>query len=70
MSAPIVFKYLSSMKDHKASDLYLTVGFPPSLRGDNGLISLSEDVLSPDDLTEILNSTLTSRQKREFETNL
>lgn len=71
MSAPpVVFKYLSAMKEHNASDLYLTVGFPPSLRGDKELINLSENVLTPEDLAEILNSTLTSRQKREFETNL
>lgn len=70
MSAPIVFQYLSSMKDHKASDLYLTVGFPPTLRGENELIKLSEEVLTPEDITEILNSTLTSRQKREYEANM
>lgn len=70
MSAPIVFQYLSSMKDHKASDLYLTVGFPATLRGENDLIKLSEKPLSPEDINEILNAMLTSRQKREFETSM
>ncbi len=70
MNAPLIFQYLSSMKDHNASDLYLTVGFPPSLRGDNGLVKLGEDVLSPDDIQEILNSMLTGRQKREYEATM
>lgn len=70
MNAPLIFQYLSSMKDHNASDLYLTVGFPPSLRGDNGLVKLGENVLSPDDIQEILNSMLTGRQKREYEATM
>ncbi|MFP4312902.1 MAG: PilT/PilU family type 4a pilus ATPase [Alphaproteobacteria bacterium] len=70
MNAPIVFEYLNAMKEHNASDLYLTVGYPPTLRGDNELIKLSEGVLSPENLADILNSTLTSRQKREYETKM
>ncbi len=67
---PKIFQYLNSMHEHKASDLYLTVGFPPSLRGDSGLVNLSEYSLSPDDINEILTSMLTNRQKRDFEANL
>lgn len=70
MSAPVIFQYLNSMKDHKATDLYLTVGFPPTLRGENDLIKLGEALLTPDDIGEILNSMLTGRQKREFEANM
>ena len=70
MNAPIVFQYLNAMQEHNASDLYLTVGFPPTLRGDKELIKLSEEALGPEDLSEILNSTLTSRQKREYETSM
>lgn len=58
------------MKDHNASDLYLTVGFPPTLRGENDLIKLGDELLSPDDIGEILNSMLTGRQKREYEANM
>lgn len=70
MNAPVVFQYLNAMQEHNASDLYLTVGFPPTLRGEKELIKLSEEVLTPEDLNEILNSTLTSRQKREYEANM
>jgi len=67
LNAPLVFTYLSAMNEHQASDMYLTVGFPPTLRGDKDLIKLSETDLTSDDINEILNSMLTSRQKRDFE---
>lgn len=70
MSAPLIFEYLNAMKDHNASDLYLTVGFSPTLRGEKNLINLSDKVLTAEDIGEILNSVLTSRQKREYETNM
>ncbi len=67
MSAPIIYTYLTKMIEHKASDLYITVGFPPTLRGDEGLIKISDSVLAPEDVQEILNSMLTPRQRREFD---
>lgn len=70
MSAPLILKYLSAMNEHEASDMYITVGFPPTLRGDDGLIKLSEDVLTPEDINEILSSMLTSRQRRDFDVKM
>ncbi len=70
MTAPLIFSYLSAMNETRAADMYLTVGFPPTLRGDKSLIKLSEDLLSPDDINDILNSMLTNRQKRDFEAHL
>lgn len=67
---PLILNYLKAMADHDASDLYLTVGMPPNLRGDNALVPLSENALTPEDINEMLNSMLTSRQKREFETRM
>ncbi|PCK00633.1 MAG: type IV pili twitching motility protein PilT [Zetaproteobacteria bacterium] len=58
------------MNEHEASDMYLTVGFPPTLRGDDGLIKLTDNVLSPDDINEILASMLTSRQRRDFDVQM
>ncbi len=58
------------MNEHEASDMYLTVGFPPTLRGDDGLIKLTDNVLSPDDINEILASMLTSRQRRDFDAQM
>ena len=70
MSAPLIFQYLTAMETHNASDLYLTVGFPPSLRGESNLVPLSEKKLTQEDIGEMLNSMLTSRQKREFENSM
>lgn len=70
MSAPVVFSYLSAMAEHKASDLYLTVGYPPAVRTDSSLVSLSDEILTADTINEILGSILTNRQKRDFEQNL
>ena len=67
MSEPIILSYLKAMNEYRASDLYLTVGFPPTLRGSAGMIRISDEPLSADNVNEILNSVLTSRQKREYE---
>ncbi len=58
------------MGEHEASDMYLTVGFPPTLRGDKGLVKLNDEVLSPEAIDDILNSMLTSRQRRDFDTHM
>ncbi len=58
------------METHNASDMYLTVGSQPMLRGDGDLISLSPDVLTGDVIEDILNSVLTSRQRRDFESHM
>lgn len=50
--------------------MYLTVGFPPTLRGDKTLIKLADTPLTPDDINDIINSMLTSRQKRDFESHM
>ena len=70
MSAPVVFNYLNAMNEKKASDLYLTVGVPPTLRVEDELIHINDKPLSPDDVNEILNTMLTSRQKRDFEAQM
>ncbi len=70
MSAPLIFSYLNAMNERNASDIYLTVGFAPSLRVENEMVPVQDKLLSHEDVTEILNSILTTRQKREFENNM
>ena len=70
MSVPLIFKYLSSMNEHNASDIYMTVGFPPSVRVDDGLVALSDAPLTPEDLDDILGSILTARQRRDYDTHM
>ena len=70
MNAPLIFNFLQAMSQHQASDMYLTVGQPATLRGDSDLVKISEHPLSADDLENILNSILTSRQRRDFDARM
>ena len=70
MSAPVIFNYLNAMNDHKASDLYLTVNHTPTLRTENGFVPLDKKPLTHDDINDILNTVLTARQKRDYETQM
>ena len=66
----VVFNYLMAMDRHNASDLYLTVGKPATLRGEHEMITISEEILTAELINEILSAILTTRQKREFETSM
>jgi twitching motility protein PilU len=55
------------MEKHNASDIYLTVGFPPTLRADGEFTKLSDKPLSDEDIEDILASMLTNRQRRDFD---
>lgn len=55
------------MTTQNASDLYLTVGREPSVRSSAGLVALGDHPLTLDEINEILNTILTTRQKRDFE---
>lgn len=57
------------MNDKGASDLYLTVGHEPVIRVDDQLQPLSSDLLTPDTINDIIQSILTTKQRREFEMN-
>jgi twitching motility protein PilU len=70
LTAPVIFNYLNAMNDHKASDLYLTVNHAPTLRTENGFVSLADKPLTHDDINDILNTVLTARQKRDYETQM
>ena len=70
MSTPVVLQYFSAMNEREASDLYLTVGFPPALRIEGVLENIRKEPLTVDEINEILASVLTNRQRREFETQL
>jgi twitching motility protein PilU len=58
------------MNDHKASDMYLTVDHTPVLRTENGFVSLDDRKLTHDDINDILNTVLTARQRRDYETQM
>lgn len=70
MSGVAIYAYLNEMIKKEASDLYLTVGVAPTLRIKDDLLKLGEQVLQEEDVQAMLNEVLTSRQRREFDSNM
>ena len=67
MSTQLIFQYLTQMNARGASDLYLTVGFPPSLRIENRMEDLRAEPLTADEIAEIVNAIFTPRQRRDYD---
>lgn len=55
---------------NKASDLHLSSGLPPMIRVDGDLRRLNLPPLDNQQLTELLYSTMSDNQRRDFEANL
>jgi twitching motility protein PilU len=70
LSDTSIYIYLNEMVKKEATDIYLTVGVPPTMRVDDQLQTLSDIVMQEDDMQAILNEVLTSRQRREFDSNM
>ncbi|OIN87589.1 MAG: type IV pili twitching motility protein PilT [Alphaproteobacteria bacterium CG1_02_46_17] len=58
------------MNRQNATDLYLTVGVPPTLRVDDRLIHVSSQNIDSAQMGDILGTILTTRQRREFESKM
>jgi twitching motility protein PilU len=69
LSGVAIYAYLNEMIKREATDLYVTVGVPPTLRIENELHALGEQQLQEEDVQAMLNEVLTSRQRREFDSN-
>lgn len=70
MSQPVAYTYLAKMRESGASDLYLTVGFEPTMRIEDAMQPLSSKLMTPEDVKDILTSILTPRQLRDFEAHM
>jgi twitching motility protein PilU len=57
---------LTRMSNEKASDLFITVGFPPSAKIDGEMTQLAETPLSKDRALEIVESAMNEKQKKQF----
>ncbi|MDX1460516.1 MAG: type IV pilus twitching motility protein PilT [Xanthomonadales bacterium] len=55
---------------NKASDLHLSSGLPPMIRVDGDLRRLNVPALENRQLTELIYSTMSDHQRRDFEANL
>ncbi|GIU09750.1 twitching motility protein PilT [Shewanella sp. c952] len=58
--------FLKVMIERKASDLFITAGFPPSAKIDGELRPLSENAFNPAQALEFVESLMTDVQKEEF----
>ena len=70
MSSPVVLKYFEAMQRAKASDLYITVGFAPAMRTDQGIEKITEQPLSSEEVNEIISIVLTNRQRRQYDVEM
>ncbi|ROR34492.1 PilT/PilU family type 4a pilus ATPase [Inmirania thermothiophila] len=58
---------LRLMVQKKASDLFITTGFPPALKIDGKLHPVSRNPLTPDQSRELVLGIMNQRQRAEFE---
>ncbi|OFW89175.1 MAG: type IV pili twitching motility protein PilT [Alphaproteobacteria bacterium RIFCSPHIGHO2_12_FULL_45_9] len=50
-----------------ATDLYLTIGVPPTMRIDDALVYISDKAMDMAQMNDVLSHILTTRQRRDFE---
>ena len=62
-----VFDLLRLMLAKKASDLFITAGFPPAMKIDGQLTPVSGQALTPQQATEIARAIMNDKQAAEFE---
>jgi twitching motility protein PilU len=63
----LVHNLLRGMISKKASDLFVTTGFPPAFKLDGKMIPVSNQVLSAQHTQELARSIMNDRQAAEFE---
>lgn len=62
-------KLLSEAINRNASDLHLSVGYPPILRIDGELVALDENIIGPEEAENLIFSILTDEKKELLEVN-
>ena len=63
----LMHNLLRGMITQKASDLFITTGFPPAFKVDGRMTPVSQQVLTPQHTMELANSIMNDRQAAEFE---
>ena len=58
---------LNAMVEKKASDLFITAGFPPAIKMDGRLSPVASQTLSPQHTAEIARAMMNDKQAAEFE---
>ena len=62
-----VFDLLRLMMGKKASDLFITTGFPPAMKVDGKVLQISSQVLTSQQTREIARSIMNDKQATEFD---
>ena len=63
----LIHNLLRGMLTKKASDLFITAGFPPAFKMDGKLTPVSNQALTPSHTQELARSIMNDRQAAEFE---
>jgi twitching motility protein PilU len=63
----LIHNLLRGMLTKKASDLFVTAGFPPAFKVDGKMTPVSNQVLTPQHTQELVRSIMNDRQAAEFE---
>ncbi len=58
---------LKALMDNKGSDLFVTVHRPPSIKINGKIRPASKSMLTPHQVSELIHSSMTEKQKQEFE---
>ncbi|HIJ38149.1 MAG TPA: PilT/PilU family type 4a pilus ATPase [Rhodospirillaceae bacterium] len=67
MAQSLLLEWLLDMVARKGSDMYLTFGSPPVMRGDAGMVPLADMVLDDQLLAMAVGDIMTAEQQAEFE---
>ena len=62
-----IYDLLRAMVEKKASDLFITAGFPPALKLDGRVTPVSNQTLTPQHTMELTRAVMNDRQAQEFE---
>jgi len=68
-ATPMLHQLLREMLARKASDLFLTVGFPPALKVDGAITPITGQPLAEADTEALAACAMNARQRAEFEAN-
>ena len=64
-----MYDLLRLMVSKKASDLFITAGFPPAIKIDGKMTPVSQQPLTPQHTAELARSIMNDQQAAEFEAN-
>lgn len=66
-SSKFINDLLVLMVQRKASDLFITAGFPPAFKADGGVQPVSQQSLSPEHTKKLAMSIMNDKQRSDFE---